>query len=144
MKKKLSGIFVCMLIIATIIPINSATETRSEYNTSEITDAKIFIRGKPDSVSITGGFLTLISPIFINVRIHLNFSMIWSSRIPKVVVNGVKLPTEEPFTITMENFTGFGTPASSGALRIKFWLLRFIIFGLMYIGIGDITITPLE
>jgi len=141
MKKKLIGMFVCMLLIATIIPVTTATETSSEYNTFEITDAKIFIRGQPDSIST---FPVKISPVFINAWIHLNFSMIWSSRIPKVVVNGEKLSTEEPFTITMENFTGFGTPVFAGPLRRTFLLLRFILLGVMYIGIGDITITPLE
>ena len=144
MKKKLIGIFVCMLLITTIIPVTTATETSSEYNTFKITDAKIFIRGQADSLSINGGFYVKFSPVFINAWIHLNFSMIWSSRIPKVVVNGEKLSTEEPFTITMENFTGFGTPAFAGPLRKTFLLLRFILLGVMYIGIGDITITPLE
>ena len=144
MQRKIIGILVCALLITTIIPITTATESDLECNTFEITDAKIFIRGKPDSISIGGGFHVIISPVFINAWIHLEFSMNWSSEIPKVVVNGEQLPIEEPFTITMENFTGFGTPAFAGPLRIKFWLLRFLLLGVMYIGRGDITIAPLK
>jgi len=144
MKKKIIGICVFTLLITTVIPLISATETSSEWNIFEITNAKIFIRGKPDYYSIAGRFCNIFSPIFINAWIHLNFSMNWSSKIPKVIVNGEQITIEEPFTITIENFTGFGTPALAGPLRVKFWLLRFLLFGVMYIGKGDITITQLE
>jgi len=144
MKKKIIGICIFALLITAVMPVITATETSSECNFFKITDAKLFIRGKPDYYSIAGRFYIIVSPIFINAWIYLNFSMNWSSKIPKVIVNGEQVPIEGPFTITIENFTGFGTPAFAGPLRFKFCLLRIILFGVIYVGKGDITITPLK
>ena len=146
MKKEIVGIFVCMLLITTIIPVSTATDTDTEYNTFEITDAKIFIRGRPQAITIAGGLYLIISPIFINAIIWLEFPLneIFPKP-PKVIMNGERLTIEEPVKISMENFTGFGTPAFTGLFRTYYFLiLRYFLFGVMYIGRGDITITPLE
>ena len=113
MIKKIVGFFVFMLLVATIIPITTATETEPERDTLEFTNVKIFVRGIPDTISIIGStciLIDLISPILLNARVNLEFRMKFSPEIPKVFVNWERQTIGSPVNVTLENFTGYGTP----------------------------------
>ena len=138
MIRKIIGIF--MLLIVTFIPLSRASESVSECNIFEITDAKILILGNPTGASFAGegiiGCLFLFTPIYVDINFTLSFEWKSSYESAKIFINEEKQILTEPVNITVTGFYGFGLPKA------------YFLFGIMqseiYIGTGNIIITSID
>ena len=129
MNKKLVGILVCMLLIATIIPTSLATETQSKNGVIDFTDSRIYTRTVFSSGTYISykGFLSAIlmfTPIYrdVDIEIKLDTEDVYTSSI--VYINGEKQIIQEPVTINIEGFNGLGSP-----IYIFTFLQRLILIG---------------
>lgn len=136
MWKKIVGIFVCTLLLVTIIPISLVAETQSKSDIFDLTDSKIYISALYSVATYFSfqGFLPIIlsfTPIYKNAYIQINLSSEDVYKASIIYINEEKQIFEEPVTIIIEDFNGIGIP---------FYISFFYLFRIILIGTGSIVI----